>query len=133
MIKTQLNSDKLAMSLSIACVIHCFFAPAVVILAYGVSAFTIESELIHYLLLMLATPISLFALGLGYKNHHTIIFLATGILGLTILILAVLLENIIGESGERFFTLAGSIILAYSHYKNHRTCKELDCSECHKR
>ena len=62
MIKTQLNSDKLAMGLSMACVIHCFFAPAVVILAYGVSAFTIESELIHYLLLMLAAPISLFAL-----------------------------------------------------------------------
>ena len=133
MIKTQLNSDKLAMGLSMACVIHCFFAPAVVILAYGVSAFTIESELIHYLLLTLAAPISLFALGLGYKNHGTISFFVTGILGLTILILAVILENFIGESGERGFTVVGSLILAFSHYKNHKVCKELDCSECHKR
>ena len=133
MIKTQLTSDKLAVGLSMACVIHCFFAPAVVILAYGVSAFTIESELIHYLLLTLAAPISLFALGLGYKNHGTISFFVTGILGLTILILAVILENFIGESGERGFTVVGSLILAFSHYKNHKVCKELDCSECHKR
>jgi len=133
MIKTQLRTDKLAIGLSMACVIHCFFAPAVVIFAYGVSAFTIESELIHYLLLMLAAPISLFALSIGYKNHQTISFLITGILGLTILILAVLLENILGESGERGFTIVGSMILAFSHYKNHRVCKELDCSECHKR
>ena len=62
------------MGLSMACVIHCFFAPAVVILAYGVSAFTIESELIHYLLLMLAAPISLFALGLGYKKPSNYYF-----------------------------------------------------------
>ena len=89
--------------------------------------------IIHYLILMLAAPISLFALGLGYKNHQTITFLATGILGLTILILAVLLENIIGESGARGFTVVGSIILAFSHYKNHKTCNELDCSACHKR
>ena len=133
MIKTQLNSDKLAMGLSMACAIHCFFAPAVIILAYGVSSFTIESELIHYLLLMLAAPISLFALGLGYKNHQIITFLVTGILGLIILTLAVLLENIIGESGERGFTLAGSMILAFSHYKNHKTCNQLNCSDCHKR
>jgi len=85
------------------------------------------------LLLTLAAPISLFALGLGYKNHGTISFFVTGILGLAILILAVILENFIGESGERGFTVVGSLILAFSHYKNHKVCKELDCSECHKR
>tara|TARA_B100001250_G_scaffold258065_1_gene222181 strand:+ start:1263 stop:1664 length:402 start_codon:yes stop_codon:yes gene_type:complete len=131
--KTQLNTDKMAMGLSMACVIHCFLAPSIVILAYGVSSFSIESELIHYGILMIAAPISIFALTIGYKNHKNISVFIFGILGLIILTLAVLLEYIVGESGEKGLTLLGSIILALSHFKNHQICKELDCSKCHKR
>ena len=133
MIKTQLISDKMAVGLSMACVIHCFLAPSIIILAYGVSSFSVESELLHYAILMLAAPISIFALTLGYKNHKNISVLIFGILGLIILSLAIFLENIVGESGEIALTLLGSIMLALSHFKNHQICKELDCSKCHKR
>ena len=133
MIKTQLISDKMAVGLSMACVIHCFLAPSIIILAYGVSSFSVESELLHYAILMLAAPISIFALTLGYKNHKNISVLIFGILGLIILSLAIFLENIVGESGEKALTLLGSIMLALSHFKNHQICKELDCSKCHKR
>ena len=133
MIKTQLISDKMAVGLSMACVIHCFLAPSIIILAYGVSSFSVESELLHYAILMLAAPISIFALTLGYKNHKNISVLIFGILGLIILSLAIFLENIVGQSGEKALTLLGSIMLALSHFKNHQICKELDCSKCHKR
>ena len=133
MIKTQLISDKMAVGLSMACVIHCFLAPSIIILAYGVSSFSVESELLHYAILMLAAPISIFALTLGYKNHKKISVLIFGILGLIILSLAIFLENIVGQSGEKALTLLGSIMLALSHFKNHQICKELDCSKCHKR
>ena len=82
---------------------------------------------------MLAAPISIFALTLGYKNHKKISVLIFGILGLIILSLAIFLENIVGQSGEKALTLLGSIMLALSHFKNHQICKELDCSKCHKR
>jgi len=133
LIKTQLISDKMAVGLSMACVIHCFLAPSIIILAYGVSSFSVESELLHYAILMLAAPISIFALTLGYKNHKNISVLIFGILGLIILSLAIFLENIVGQSGEKALTLLGSIMLALSHFKNHQICKELDCSKCHKR
>jgi len=133
MSKTQLNTDKMAIGLSMACVIHCFLAPSLVIFAYGVSSFSIESELIHYAILMTAAPISIFALTIGHKNHKNIPVLISGILGLVILTLALLLENIVGEFGEKGLTLLGSIILASSHFKNHQICKELDCSKCHER
>ena len=131
MIKSQLRSDKLAMGLSMACVIHCFFAPSIIILAYGVSSFAVEAELIHYLLLFLTVPISTFALDIGYKNHKVSSFFYSGFIGLSLLVLAVLLESIVGEPGERGLTVLGSSILAFSHYKNHRVCKELECEECH--
>ena len=58
-------------------------------------------------------------------------FLFIGIFGLSILFLAILMgENILGEYGEKGLTLLGSIIVAFSHFKNLKICKELDC-DCH--
>jgi hypothetical protein len=57
--------------------------------------------------------------------------LTVGIVGLVILVLSIILgESILGEPGEKTLTLIGSILVVYAHYKNHQTCKELDCS-CH--
>ena len=96
-----------------ACVIHCFFAPSLIILSYSFLSFSVESELIHYIIVFIAVPISLFALGLGYKNHKALSFLATGIFGLSLLILAIVLgEGLLGEIGEKTLTLIGSSIVA---------------------
>ena len=131
MFKNSYISDKLAISLSAICVIHCFFAPALLIFSFGISVFSIDSELVHYLILMLALPISSLALIMGYRNHKTVYFLITGILGLSILMLAVITgERLFGEIGEQVMTLIGSMLVAYSHFKNYRTCQELECS-CH--
>jgi hypothetical protein len=131
MIKTQQNSDKIAMTLSMICVIHCFFVPSFLILGVGYLSLTIDNEFVHKAIVLLAIPISLFALGIGYKNHKPSSFIPMAVFGLLMLILAVVLgESVLGETGERIFTLFGSAAVAYAHYKNYQTCKELDCS-CH--
>ena len=131
MIKTQQNSDKIAMTLSMICVIHCFFVPSFLILGAGYLSFAIDNEFVHKLIVLLAIPISIFALSLGYKNHKTTSFMPIAIFGLVLLILAVVLgASVLGEAGEQMLTLLGSISLAYAHYKNYKTCKELDCA-CH--
>ena len=68
---SQLRSDKLAISLSLVCVAHCFFVPSFVILSSGLFVTMIDNEFVHNLILFFAVPISLFALTLGYKNHGT--------------------------------------------------------------
>ena len=78
MIKAQMRSDKLAASLSMVCVIHCFFAPSLLIFSYSFLSFSLESELVHYLILATAVPISLLALFLGFKNHQTYSFFYIG-------------------------------------------------------
>ena len=131
MIKTQQTSDKLAMTLSVICVIHCFFVPSFLILGAGYLSFAIDNEFIHKLIVLLAIPISIFALYIGYKNHKTSSFIPMAIFGLILLVLAVVLgESLFGEAGEKILTLFGSASLAYAHYRNYKTCKELDCS-CH--
>ena len=127
MLKAQMTSDKLAISLSAACVIHCLFAPTLIIFAYSFLSFSVESELIHYIILTLALPISGLALVLGYRNHKVLSFLMIGITGLSLMLLAVLLVE---GTSEKVLTVIGSCTVAYAHYKNHRVCKELECN-CH--
>ena len=127
MLKAQMTSDKLAISLSAACVIHCLFAPTLIIFAYSFLSFSVESELIHYIILMLALPISALALVLGYRNHKVLSFLMIGIAGLSLMLIAVLLGE---ATSEKVLTIVGSCTVAYAHYKNHKVCKELECN-CH--
>ena len=132
MLKTQMNSDKVAVTLSTACVIHCFFAPSFIILTSGFLSISIDNELVHYLILLLAVPVSSFALYLGWKNHKNTSFLPFGITGLLVLVAAVLMgEAMLGEAGERAITLLGSLLVAYSHFRNHQECKAVECDSCH--
>ena len=124
-------SDKLAMTLSSACAIHCFFSPTFLLLTSGLFSFSFDNESVHYLILLIAVPVSLYALISGFMNHKTAYLLTVGIFGLFVLLLAVALgESIMGELGEKTFTLMGSLLVVYAHFKNHQACKELDCS-CH--
>ena len=128
--KSQLTSDKFAMSFSAICLIHCLFAPSLMILSYSSLALTIESELIHKIILLLTVPVSIFAISLGYKNHSNNSIIYTGIAGLTILISALLIGENIGENAELVLTMIGSLTVIYCHYRNYKICKEVNC-DCH--
>lgn len=131
MIRTQLTIDKFAMTLSLACVVHCFFVPSFIILTSGFLALSLDNELVHKLIVLMAVPASIFSLTVGYRHHNTISFLPIGILGLLMLIVAVVLgAGILGEFSEKGLTLSGSILVAYSHLRNYQSCRNLDCS-CH--
>ena len=131
MILNKTKTDSLAISLSLLCVVHCLFVPSFIILAPSFLAYSFNNELIHYLILVLAIPVSLFALISGYKAHKKLSILFMGVLGLSILFLAVLYGDAFnGEFGEKALTLMGSIIVVYSHFKNLKICRELDCN-CH--
>ena len=81
---------------------------------------------------LIAVPVSIYALSLGYKNHKTASFMPTGIIGLCILVIVVALgENTLGEFGEKGLTLLGSIMVAFAHYRNHQICRKLECNNCH--
>ena len=128
--KSQLISDKFAMSFSAMCMIHCLFAPSLIILSYSSLALTVESELIHKTILLLTIPFSIFAISLGYKNHPNNSIIYTGIAGLTILISALLIGESIGENAELILTTIGSLMVIACHYRNYRICKKVNC-DCH--
>ena len=128
---TQVKADKLFITLSMACMIHCLLMPSFLILTSGVLALSIDNELIHKVFLIIVLPVSLYALITGYQNHKIPSYLYLGISGLWLLFFAVFFgEGVFGEFTEKSLTLIGSMIVASSHYKNYKACKELAC-ECH--
>ena len=128
--KSQLTSDKFAMSFSAICMIHCLFAPSLIVLSYSSLALTLESELIHKVILLITIPVSIFAISLGYKNHTNNSIIFTGIAGLTILISALLIGESIDENAELIMTIIGSILVIACHYRNYKICKKINC-DCH--
>ena len=128
---TQVNADKASITLSLACMIHCLLMPSFLVLTSGFFALSIDNEFIHKAFLIIVLPVSLYALITGYRNHKILSYLYMGTSGLWILIFAVFFgEGVLGELAEKSLTLLGSLIVASSHYKNYKACKELDCL-CH--
>ena len=114
--------DKTAIALSVICIVHCTVLPVLLILLPPVSAFlSFNDELFHLWLLAAVIPISLLAIMTGYVHHKNGHVIMIGLLGLTLLILAVVFgHDILGGYGEVVLTIAGSVVIAYSHYQNFR-------------
>ena len=129
---TQEYSDKTAISLSLICVAHCLFMPSFLVLLSSYISFSYDNELVHYLVLSIAIPLSLYALIAGVRNHRTYTYFLLGLLGLLCLIFAISLGVLIwGELGEKSFTAIGALLVAFSHFKNYRLCRQTDCDTCH--
>ena len=129
---TQLTTDKFAGTVSLVCALQCLLMPSFFIATSGLISLSIDNEFVHSMILLIAVPVSLFALFLGLKNHQNKLIFLIGLLGLTVLIAAFFFAKVLfGENEEILFTVLGSMMVIYAHYKNHETCKELQCKSCH--
>ena len=129
---TQEYTDKTAISLSAICLAHCLLVPSFLVFLSGYISLSYNNELIHYIILFIAIPVSLYALITGVKNHNTYSYLFLGLFGIAAFILAVTLgTQIWGEVGEKVLTTVGAILVAVSHFKNYRLCRSVACDDCH--
>ena len=129
---TQEYSDKTAISLSALCLVHCLLVPSFLVFLSGYISLSYNNELIHYAILFLAIPVSIYALITGVKNHNSYSYLYVGLLGILTLILAVTLGvQTWGEAGEKILTTIGALLVTISHFKNYRLCREVECDSCH--
>jgi len=129
---TQEYSDKTAISLSALCLVHCLLVPSFLVFLSGYVSLSYNNELIHYVILLIAIPVSLYALITGVRNHKSYRFLYLGLTGIISFILAVTLgAQMWGEVGEKVLTTVGALLVAISHFKNYRLCREVECDDCH--
>tara|TARA_A200000113_G_scaffold79457_1_gene70472 strand:+ start:1342 stop:1749 length:408 start_codon:yes stop_codon:yes gene_type:complete len=129
---TQLTTDKFAGTVSLVCALQCLLMPSFFIATSGLVSLSIDNEFVHSIILLIAAPVSLFALLLGLENHKSKLIFLIGILGLIVLVAALFFaKTFFGENEEILFTVLGSMMVIYAHYKNHETCKEIQCKSCH--
>ena len=114
--------DVLSIVISFACIVHCLFFPALLILLPTLLS-SINNELVHIVLLMLIYPISIYVIYFGFKKHHNKTLFFQGILGILILTLALFMHDIslLGYDLEAIFTVFGAFVLAHAHFKNFRS------------
>ncbi len=122
------NMDKAAIGLSLVCVVHCLVTPVAIALLPVLGTTFLDDERFHYGILFLVLPFSLIALGMGYRKHHRAGIVLTGLFGLCVLFLILILgEEVIGELGEKVTTVIGTLILAFAHVRNYLHCKNHEC------
>lgn len=122
---TQALTDKFSISLSILCAIHCLALPLLLVALPSLGALQLQNEAFHIWMLIAVIPISIYALTMGCKKHQRYRLFLWGFSGLTLMILAVLLNHeLLGESGEKALTLLGAVFVVIAHWGNFKRCQQ---------
>ena len=121
--------DKLAVSTSTICAIHCLFLPIFLSLFPALGTTLFGEEVLHELLLWVVIPLSLVGLSLGCQRHRDLMVATIGLAGLTSLILAASIgHTVLGKSGEQLVTLAGAAMIGCGHLRYYRLCRLDACN-----
>jgi hypothetical protein len=106
--------DRMAMGLSGLCLVHCLATAVLLGVVASIGGF-LGQPIFHEVGLGLAMMLGAFALGRGLLNHGFFLPAAVGVLGLSLMAIAIS----VGEGGiERLYTVSGVAILALAHRLN---------------
>ena len=108
--------DATGIILSTLCFLHCLAVPFI---ATGVLAW-VASEVIHIGLTIALAGVVVLVAWPSYQRHRRAIVPTLLVSGLTLLIVAVLGEDALGESAETSLTALGSVVLVLGHILNLR-------------
>ncbi|MBB6521251.1 MerC domain-containing protein [Pseudoteredinibacter isoporae] len=123
--------DKLAISLSALCAIHCLAAPVLLVLLPSLAGLALLDEEFHRWLIFAVIPCSILSLGLGCRQHRKLSVLFYGAVGIFLMLtLLVLGHEYLGETLERVLSLIASLLIAAAHWQNYRLCQKRE-SDCH--
>ncbi len=111
---TTSRLDRVAISVSGACLIHCL-ATAVLVGMVSAAGGILGSPIVHEVGLVIAMVLGAIALGRGMIEHRFIMPSAVGGLGLAVMAMALSLPH---GGIETVFTVAGVLILALGHRLN---------------
>lgn len=119
--------DRISVFLSGLCVVHCAALPVLLVAAPLTSGLFGAETHFHLAMLAMIAPITLFALASGYQHHRDNGIVATGAVGIVLLIVGASYAHAhLGTLVEALITVAGSAALAVAHINNMRRCRIVD-------
>lgn len=115
--------DKLGMTLSIICGVHCFLTPLVILSLPIMARYYLLHPGFHLLMAALIIPVGLFAFIIGYRHHHKALVLYLGMPGLFIVSLVPVLVHFFKlDLPEYPLVILGSVLLIVGHWINRKSC-----------
>ena len=103
--------------MSAICVVHCLALPLLLTAAPLLSLHWFEEQQVHWLLLLLALPLSMVGLWQGFRRHASWLVPSVGAVGLGLMTYDLLPAH---EEHVHGITLAGVILVAMAHALNIR-------------
>lgn len=127
--------DSLGVLLSGICIVHCLALPLLLMVLPFLGGSLLGGHGFHEWLLMAVLPVSLVALGFGYRRHHDVHVLWLGGSGLALLAFATYGHPLFGlpEGWERLISIVGGVIHAGGHILNFRRTRALHDHSAHSR
>lgn len=110
-------ADRAALAISGACLVHCLAVPVIFALMPTIATFVRLPESLHLWLVVIAAPISGYALlvgRVGYGNCRPLTFATVG------LVLLIVGATAAEAALETLATIAGGLLLAAAHVLNWR-------------
>lgn len=119
--------DRVAVALSGLCLVHCLLLPFLIAAMPFLAGF--GSEHFHAPMLLIVVPVSVFALALGFRKHGDRSVIVLGMGGLLLLVAGgTVAHNLFGVVADQVLTVAGSLLLAATHYRNFKLSRMAPCS-----
>jgi hypothetical protein len=125
--------DSLGILLSGICIVHCLALPLLLALLPFLGGRLLGGHSFHEILLLAVLPVSLVALGFGWRRHGDARVLWLGGTGLALLAFATYGYRLIGlpEDWERAISILGGLIHAAGHVLNFRRTRALHDHSAH--
>lgn len=122
--------DAMAIGLSSLCIIHCVASLAGLFAIGLLSVFGRVEEVFHLVMLAIIVPVSLLAIGMGYRRHRRLSVLVPGVFALSGLCLLTVFESAMhGTLWEPVLTTLIGIALVATHVGNIRGCKDCEIND----
>ena len=120
--------DKIGITISGVCALHCLFAPITLLLIpiFGLSV--TNEHLLHEIFLTLILPTALIAITMGCRRHKDYNVALLAAIGILILFYAVVEHDTLGDIMVRIVSLAGSSVIIFSHIRNYILCQKAGCT-----
>lgn len=124
--------DSLGILLSAVCIVHCLALPLLLAALPFLGESVFGGHHFHEYLLLAVLPVSLVALGFGWRRHGDSGVLWLGGAGLALLAFATYGYRLIGlsEDWERGISIVGGLIHAAGHVLNFRRTRALHAEHC---
>lgn len=121
--RDYVNWDRVGMTLSMVCGLHCFLTPFLLMSLPIMGKYFWAHPWVHYTFSLLIIPTGLLAFARGYRHHKNKKVIIYGLLGLvTVALTPILFHKYRVDLNESLIMILGSFILIYAHWLNQKSC-----------